>query len=106
MEVITNAIDIRSLLATDPPVISAAFVNKPVSQYERYLAEQAAGRRVCLVATVDGGFAGYVTVNWSPAYPPFLEMKIPEIQDLNVVPELRRMGVDRKSTRLNSSHVR
>jgi GNAT superfamily N-acetyltransferase len=45
------------------------------------------------VATVDGQFAGYVTVNWAPTYPAFAEQKIPDIQDLNVLPEFRRKGV-------------
>jgi GNAT superfamily N-acetyltransferase len=57
------------------------------------LAEQVAGSRICLVATVDGQFAGYVTVNWAPTYSGFVELKIPEIQDLNVLPGFRRKGI-------------
>jgi GNAT superfamily N-acetyltransferase len=45
------------------------------------------------VAAVDGQFAGYVTVNWTPTYSGFAEQKIPEIQDLNVLPEFRRQGI-------------
>jgi len=82
-------IQIRSLSECDPPAISAAFQGigwgKPVAQYERYLAEQEAGSRLCLVATVDGQFAGYVTVNWS--------LEVPEIQDLNVLPGFRKRGI-------------
>ncbi len=90
-------IQIRSLNDADPPILSAAFDGigwgKPVAQYRRYLAEEAAGMRTCLVATVDGQFAGYVTVNWAPTYPGFVDPRIPEIQDLNVLPAFRRKGI-------------
>jgi GNAT superfamily N-acetyltransferase len=90
-------VEIRLLGESDPETISVAFKDigwgKPVAQYRKYLAEQAAGNRICLVATVDGQFAGYVTVNWVPLYSPFAEQEIPEIQDLNVIPPFRRQGV-------------
>jgi GNAT superfamily N-acetyltransferase len=88
---------IRILTENDPGAISAAFQSigwiKPATQFQRYLAEQAAGSRICLVATVALQFAGYVTVNWAPAYSAFIELKIPEIQDLNVLPAFRRRGI-------------
>jgi GNAT superfamily N-acetyltransferase len=90
-----DALQIRPLRAGDPEMISGAMTaigwNKPLSQYERYLAEQAAGTRDILVATVDDGYAGYVTVRWESPYEPF--GGIPEIQDFNVLPELRRRGI-------------
>ena len=90
-------VEIRFLNESDPNTISAAFKDigwgKPVAQYQRYLAEQAAGKRLCLVATVNRQFAGYVTVNWAPPYAPFVEQEIPEIQDLNVIPPFRRQGI-------------
>jgi GNAT superfamily N-acetyltransferase len=90
-------IQIRPLLDDDPAMIAAAFQRigwkKTEAQYRRYLEEQAAGRRVCRVAIVDGRFAGYVTLNWQPTYPPFTEAGIPEIQDLNVLPEFQRQGI-------------
>lgn len=92
-----DGIKIRALNESDPETISAAFAGigwgKPVAQYQRYLAEQAAGNCICLVATVAGQFAGYVTVNWAPTYSGFAELKVPEIQDLNVLPEFRRKGL-------------
>ncbi|HEU4884517.1 MAG TPA: GNAT family N-acetyltransferase [Longimicrobium sp.] len=88
---------IRPLRASDPAVIAAAFAaigwSKPRAQYERYLAEQAAGERDVFVAWVDGGFAGYVTINWHPEYPPFRAEGVPEIQDFNVLPAFRRRGI-------------
>ena len=90
-----DALQIRPLRAGDPEMISGAMTaigwNKPLSQYERYLAEQAAGTRDILVATVDDEYAGYVTVRWESPYEPF--GGIPEIQDFNVLPELRRRGI-------------
>jgi GNAT superfamily N-acetyltransferase len=63
-------------------------------QYERYVREQEAGDRVVLVARTDlGEFAGYLTVKWEAGYAPFREQGIPEVQDLNVLPHLRRRGV-------------
>jgi ribosomal protein S18 acetylase RimI-like enzyme len=90
-----DALEIRPLRAGDPEMISGAMTaigwNKPLSQYERYLAEQGAGTRDILVATVDGEYAGYVTVRWESPYEPF--DGIPEIQDFNVLPALRRRGI-------------
>ncbi|GAA1580574.1 GNAT family N-acetyltransferase [Kribbella hippodromi] len=84
---------IRPLRADDPPVLAAAFDaigwNKPESQYRRYLAEQEAGDRDVLIATVDDVFAGYVTVRWVS---PYFQV-IPEIQDFNVLPQYRRRGI-------------
>jgi GNAT superfamily N-acetyltransferase len=35
----------------------------------------------------------YLTVVWNPDYSPFRENNIPEIQDLNVLPQAQRRGV-------------
>jgi GNAT superfamily N-acetyltransferase len=90
-------VQIRVLNTADPPILSAAFAGigwgKPVAQYQRYLAEEAVGTRTYLVATVDGQFAGYVTVNWAPTTPGFVDPQIPETQDLNVLPAFRRRGI-------------
>jgi GNAT superfamily N-acetyltransferase len=92
-----EAVQIRLLNESDPPQIAAAFERigwrKPEAQYRRYLREQAAGSRICLLATVQRQFAGYVTLNWLPTYPAFAEANIPEIQDLNVLPEFRERGI-------------
>jgi GNAT superfamily N-acetyltransferase len=88
---------IRSLQPRDANAIAAAFTDigwhKPASQFLLYLAEQATGRRVVLVATTGGAFAGYVTLVWDPTYAYFRERLIPEVQDLNVLPTYRRRGI-------------
>ena len=92
-------VTIRPLEARDMVPIANAFAamgwNKPAAQYERYLAEQREGRREVLVAFVEDGsaFAGYLTVVWQPDYPPLRAANVPEIQDLNVLPHLRRRGI-------------
>jgi ribosomal protein S18 acetylase RimI-like enzyme len=44
-------------------------------------------------AAPAGVFAGYVTVVWVSGYRPFAAAGIPEIQDLNVLPQFRRRGI-------------
>jgi len=92
-----ESIHVRLLEEGDAPNIAAAFQNmgwnKPETQYQRYLHEQMTGNRTCFVATFDGQFAGYVTVNWQPTYTGFADLSIPEIQDLNVLTAYRRKGV-------------
>ncbi|HEX8713702.1 MAG TPA: GNAT family N-acetyltransferase [Terracidiphilus sp.] len=92
-----SSLQIRAMQDTDPAMIAAAFHRigwkKTETQYRRYLDDQAAGSRLCRVAFVNGQFAGYVTLNWQPTYPPFAEAGIPEIQDLNVLPEFQRQGI-------------
>lgn len=93
----TSIISIRPLETADPAVISSAFDaigwDKPVDQYQRYLAEQEAGNRDVFVAMFDGEFAGYGTLNWQPTYPQYEAEKIPEIQDVNVLTQFRRRGI-------------
>jgi GNAT superfamily N-acetyltransferase len=81
----------------DIPRVAMAFQelgwNKPVSQYERYLMEQALKARVVYVAFIETEFAGYLTICWKSSYEPFRERNIPEIVDFNVLPKFRRMGI-------------
>jgi GNAT superfamily N-acetyltransferase len=66
---------------------------KEADLYERYLAEQADGARIGLVAAADAACLGYVTVIWDSGYLPFRDAGIPEISDLNVLPQFRRQRV-------------
>ncbi len=89
--------DIHWLQVEDIQPIAAAFAalswDKPAAQYERYLAEQQAGKRVVLVADLAGIFAGYVTIVWQSHYQPFRWAGTPEIVDFNVLPQFRRQGI-------------
>jgi len=89
---------IRPLLPPDVRTITEAFTavgwpGKPVELYRRYLTEQAAGERLVRVAEIDGGFAGYLCVRWHSEYEPFRLAGVPEITDLNVLPQHRRRGI-------------
>lgn len=88
---------LRPLLERDAPVISRAFAgigwNKPVQQYVDYLADQQRGIRQCWVALLEDEFSGYLTLHFAPLYPGIAGKGIPEIQDLNVLPQYRRRGI-------------
>lgn len=67
------------------------------SYYERCL-ERVAERTMIVLIAVDmesGRDAGYCLLNYSAKYAPFRKLGIPEIQDLNVLPEFRRRGAGR-----------
>lgn len=88
---------IAPLFAVHIPEMVSAFEaigwNKPPSQFERYLEQQENGQRRSLVARRDRTFVGYVTVLWQSTYAPFATGGIPEISDLNVLPDFRKSGV-------------
>jgi GNAT superfamily N-acetyltransferase len=90
-------LSLRPLLEHDAPVISRAFAvigwNKPVQQYFDYLADDQRGVRQCWIALLENAFAGYVTLHFDPRYPGIAGKGIPEIQDLNVLPQYRRRGI-------------
>jgi GNAT superfamily N-acetyltransferase len=90
-------VKIRLLEPDDIEPIVTAFENigwnKPASLYEKYLSEQRAGTRTVLTAFDSEGFAGYLTIIWQPDYKPIRDENIPEINDLNVLPHLRRRGI-------------
>lgn len=95
-----NDLEIRPLRADDVQEIMAEVTrlgwNKPASLYDRYLRNQLAGTQDVLVAWLGRKFAGYLTVIWEPGYGPFRAAGIPEINDFNVLPELRRRGIGSK----------
>jgi len=88
---------IRAMDESDPETISAAFTalgwHKPLTLFQRYLAEQEGGQRLAFVAEWRGDFAGYVTLEWVSDYGPFAQRHVPEISDLNVLPAHRRKGI-------------
>jgi ribosomal protein S18 acetylase RimI-like enzyme len=81
----------------DIPEIVSAFEaldwNKPTSLYEYYFQEQQENLRMVFVAKNKGIFAGYVTIRWESPYDFFKIQNIPEIIDLNVLPQFRKQGI-------------
>lgn len=45
------------------------------------------------IASVKGQDAGFGILNYTSRYQPFRRMNIPEIQDLNVLPDMRQRGI-------------
>ena len=88
---------IRTMKKADIELISASPVvtgnNRPAGLYDRYYEEQEKGQRVVLLAFYDSEFAGHVNVIWKSEYPLYAEQNIPEINDLIVIPDLRRHGI-------------
>ena len=90
--------NIRLLEKIDIAVIVNGFKEsgwqiKPASIFEQYLDEQNNNKRICLVAFVDEEFAGYVTLKSQSDYKIFARDNIPEISDLNVLPNFRNKGI-------------
>ena len=69
------------------------WTEKPTSIFEKYLEEQDKGERIVWLAFYDNKFSGYVTLKWQSLYKPFFQESIPEIVDLNVLPEFRNQGI-------------
>lgn len=49
--------------------------------------------RTILISNFDGRAAGFGILNWHPKYALYKRLGMPEIQDLNVLPEKRQKGV-------------
>lgn len=67
--------------------------NKPKSIYEAYFQEQLDGIRTIILAKANNKFCGYVTIKWQSDYDSFAQQNIPEISDLNVLPNYRNHGI-------------
>lgn len=61
--------------------------------FERCLAEHQEKKRIVLMAEENNRSVGYVQLIWTPLYSTFRRLDIPEIQDLNVIPEMRGQGI-------------
>jgi GNAT superfamily N-acetyltransferase len=90
-------IEVRDIQAADAERLAAAFAGtpwrRPAAHFDGLAVEHAAGSRVVLVGVLSHAIAGYGSLVWSSAYPPFRDAGVPEIQDLNVSPGFRRQGV-------------
>jgi GNAT superfamily N-acetyltransferase len=86
------AIHIRPLTREDLQLLDGAYDLRQPSKFTLYLEEQEAAERSVLVARSGERVVGFATVRWQSLYPPFREIGIPEIVDLDVLPEFRRRG--------------
>lgn len=67
--------------------------SKSDGYFDRALDYQKAGKRLVIIASIDGVDVAYGMLAWEPKYTFFRKMDIPEIQDLNVLRSYRRRGV-------------
>lgn len=91
------SIQIRQAKPEDSDILSgleAVLQSRPETDYvSRLLASQIAGERAVLLALDGLEATGYVVLNWKPAYNLFARFGMPEIQDLNVLPDSRCQGI-------------
>jgi GNAT superfamily N-acetyltransferase len=67
--------------------------HKPQGYFAECCRLQEEGSIVLLVAEENGEYLGHVKVVWQSSYAYFRVLGIPEIQDLNVLPNHRRKGI-------------
>jgi len=88
-------ITIRTFQAADVDGLAGAFESwpKPRELFADYRSRFVAGDLDLVIAELNGQTAGFLTIVWASAYPPFASGGIPEIGDLNVLQYARRQGV-------------
>ena len=88
---------LRPMAAEDAERFSEAFRaigwSKPVHTFRSYVRQEAAGKRWTRVAEWKSKPAGYVTLLWESEDPDFRKRGVPEIVDLNVLPDYRDRGI-------------
>jgi GNAT superfamily N-acetyltransferase len=90
-------IQIRQLKSEDIDVVFQALldqnIGKPFDYIKRCWEENNSGERITLVAFYDQRFAGWLHLLSKSNYPYFVEKRIPEINNFDVVPSFRRQGI-------------
>lgn len=88
---------LRQADESDIPALDALIVRMGFhyesGYFNRCLQEQAGGKRLIFIATQDNTIVGVAQLIFSPVYAPFRAQGIPEIQDLNVIPDARQQGI-------------
>ncbi len=88
---------IRSMEDQDVQAITEAEIeqgwNASVTKYQKRLADQRAGRAVCLVAEYDGRPVGYINVYPTGSEGPLVGKNYPEIVDFGVLEKNRGQGI-------------
>lgn len=68
-------------------------IGKPLDYIARCWEENVSGRRVTLIAEGENRFAGWLHLVFRSDYAYFAERNIPEINNLDVLPPMRRLGI-------------
>lgn len=100
---------IKDLEVEDINSIVTAFANidwqKPFSTFQKYYDEQEKNERKIWVVYIGDEIAAYCTLKYSSDYYYFLAKNIPEVKDLNVLPQYRNQGIATKLLKLAEEEV-
>lgn len=90
-------IEIRTMKEEDAGMMRDVFqqhgIRRPEDYYPNCWQENQSGGRVTFLAFWEGEYAGSLHLKMHSDYPYFAENGIPEINDFNVIPPLRRRGI-------------
>lgn len=79
------------------PLLKERFCRSPWHKsshlFDEYWQEQQKMERLVWLAFAEDSACGYVTLKWQSLYLPFQKKGIPEVVDLNVLPEFRSRGI-------------
>lgn len=94
---VNSGVEIRQMCLEDIEVMSQTFaqhdIKKSINYFSKCWDENLSGERITLLAFYEGNFAGSLHLLDKSLYPYFRERNIPEINDFNVLPPLRRKGI-------------
>ncbi|SFL74895.1 Ribosomal protein S18 acetylase RimI [Paenibacillus sp. 1_12] len=93
----TNLIEVRLMTKEDVELVYRIFtehnINKPLEYILKCWEQNLTGERITLLAFYSGQFAGSLHLLATSDYPYFEENGIPEINDFNVIPPSRKLGI-------------
>jgi GNAT superfamily N-acetyltransferase len=93
----SNSVFIRRMTSEDIDFVWKALhdhgIGMSLDYIQRCWKENTAGTRITLVALHNNAFAGWLHLLSESHYPHFKEWGIPEINNFDVVPSLRRQGI-------------
>ena len=92
-----SSITVRKALHEDLPVLKELLAQQSISLPENYYDDVVerfkSGAMDIVVAILEEDICGYGFVNWQPKYSLYARLDIPEIQNVNVLPQHRGQGI-------------
>ncbi|MEV5027947.1 GNAT family N-acetyltransferase [Paenibacillus sp. LPE1-1-1.1] len=92
-----NSIEVRQMTGSDVDLVYQIFTEHDIKKPKDYILkcweQNVAGERISLLAFYQGQFAGSLHLLAISYYPYFVENGIPEINDFNVIPPSRKLGI-------------
>jgi GNAT superfamily N-acetyltransferase len=96
-EIMNNSIEVRQMTGSDLELVYRVFTEHNIGKSMDYILkcweENLTAERITLLAFYNGRFAGSLHLLVTSHYPYFAESGIPEINDFNVIPPLRKLGI-------------